>query len=1089
MDLLDGPHPSSFPPAPESFMRRFRKLLILVGACALALFLTIQHHGESLRVATDAPLAAAVGLGGADYQLEDAWIFSKTLFYVKSHYFDQARLDHKRMLVGALDFLQRDVPEILVDRVPEQNPEQVIVRVNGKSKTFSIKSVDSPWSHRTRMQEIFRFIQQNLPPVGPKEALRRLVDIETAAANGMLYTLDPHSMVLDADSFRDMRTTTQGKFGGLGIVIGINRQGHIRIQRVLPDNPAAHAGLKAHDHIVRINNESTENMTLQEAVERLRGDPGKPVIVYVKRKEPQWKDGQKSFTVVRDIIQVRAIYRSDEKILSVVPSPGAAPVKIGYFRIGSFSANTDSNLNEVLGRFKEAGVKGLIMDLRDNSGGLYDQAQKVADAFIEAGVLVSMVGAGGIDQKDEHATREAVRLPLAVLVNQQSASASEIVAGAIKNLDRGVVIGEATFGKGSVQRLFEISSPIVASRQSQRDMLGLKLTTAQYLTPGGLSIQSVGVTPDIALVPLHVEKEKDVSWIRLQNSSQHYRESDYQWHLDHPSASPGQGPSETISFLYVPPPGKDKRQTTSEDEDDDDDGADDDEGQLEEDGSLAKKIDYPIEFARDLLAQTDSEQRKAMLTVSQGFFGRVRAAEDKKVAEALGKLGVDWSVAPPAADRTAPRSSETSVETELRMTLTPSSQGASVPAGASVQVRGSVKNLGPAIAHRVRAVLKSDNLLFDENEMVFGKIAVGETKTYEVNARIPKSSLTRTDAIEATVRAQRPVKANTATATLQIEGKKRPLFAYAYQTLDDKQGNQDGQVQKKETVRLLVRVKNIGQGPALRTEASLRNGRSQDGILISHGRFQDKELAPGEVRQFAFVYEVTPEFKGEEFELQLMVGDRILRESVSDNITIRLAPQTDPVTPASGTVRVSGKQAPLREAPRDDALVVGKAPPGAAFTVTGRVGDFTRVALEADRFAFLRSSEVEPGGASNGQFEPVWHVRPPVLTVNAPIVTRADTVRVRGTAIDDEAVKDLFIRVWNRASKLPPKKVFYTLNDKSRAKLAFEADVPVWPGSNLIQVFARDNHNVQTIHTMAVLQETPAPLVHKTPAPALAPQQ
>ena len=161
--------------------------------------------------------------------------------------------------------------------------------------------------------------------------------------------------------------------------------------------------------------------------------------------------------------------------------------------------------------FEQEKVKGIIMDLRENPGGLYDQAQKVADAFIESGVLVSMVGVGGAQQKDEHATRNnEPKVPLAVLVNQRSASASEIVAGAIKNLDRGVVIGETTFGKGSVQMLFDVTSPVpFGNGRSDDDKLGLKLTTAQYLTPGGLSIQGVGVTPDIELVRLRVDKKND----------------------------------------------------------------------------------------------------------------------------------------------------------------------------------------------------------------------------------------------------------------------------------------------------------------------------------------------------------------------------------------------------------------------------------------------------------------------------------------------------------------------------------------------------------------------------------------------------
>jgi carboxyl-terminal processing protease len=181
------------------------------------------------------------------------------------------------------------------------------------------------------------------------------------------------------------------------------------------------------------------NMTLQEAVDRLRGEVGSPVDVYIDRAGVQTP---KKFTIVRDYIRPPAI-DPPPRIFSVPANGNQPAAKVGYFRIISFSANTESDLTKALSYFEREKVKGIVMDLRGNPGGLYDQAQKVADAFIESGVLVSMVGPGGAQRKDEHATRNGdTKVPLAVLVSQTSASASEIVAGALKNLDRGVIIGE-----------------------------------------------------------------------------------------------------------------------------------------------------------------------------------------------------------------------------------------------------------------------------------------------------------------------------------------------------------------------------------------------------------------------------------------------------------------------------------------------------------------------------------------------------------------------------------------------------------------------------------------------------------------------
>src|SRR5688572_10649520 len=230
------------------------------------------------------------------------------------------------MLVGALDFLQRDVPEILVDRFPERDPKQVTVKVNGQSKTFSIERVESPWSLRTSLQEIFRFIQPNLQPVGAKEESRRLVEIEMAATNGMLQTLDPHSILLDVESYKDMRTTTQGKFGGLGIVIEEDRKRRIVVKEPMKETPAFRAGIKPKDHIVRINNESTVNMTLQEAVDRLRGDPGAPVDVYIERAGA----AARQFSNVRDFIRPPAIH-PEPRVLTAPALRGPPAAKIAYF--------------------------------------------------------------------------------------------------------------------------------------------------------------------------------------------------------------------------------------------------------------------------------------------------------------------------------------------------------------------------------------------------------------------------------------------------------------------------------------------------------------------------------------------------------------------------------------------------------------------------------------------------------------------------------------------------------------------------------------------------------------------------------------
>jgi carboxyl-terminal processing protease len=1061
-------------------MRRFGKILAITAACSAAVVLTIEHRGDGIRVGADNQLRAAMRGGTTNkYDLGQLPIFSKTLFYVRENYFDKNRLDPKRMLVGALDFVQRDVPEILIDRWPERDPKQVTVKVNGKQKAFSIEKVDAPWSLRTKLMEIFQFVQPNLQPVPEKEEARRLVEIEMAATNGMLYTLDPHSVLLDVETYKDMRTQTQGKFGGLGIVIEMDKKSRITVKRPMPDTPAIRVGIKAKDHIVRINNESTTNMTLNEAVDRLRGDPDTNVDVYVERDT---SPGVKKFTITRAFIHPPSIDPA-ARVLAVPAAPGQPAAKVGYFHMQHFSANSAGDLADALTMFDKEKVRGIIMDLRGNPGGLYEQAQRVSDAFIKAGTLVSMVGVGGGQRKDETATDSGHEptVPLAVLVNQNSASASEIVAGAMKNLDRGVVIGEGTFGKGSVQVLFDIQSPVSFGDKSDDDKLGLKLTTAQYLTPGDISIQGVGVVPDIETDPLFVQKDGDRSWIRLQPSAHKRREADYDYHLENTNARHGVKPLETLSYLFVPKEGDKARLHDEDDEgvdpDDDDDAPDPDDND--------QKTDFLIDFARDFLVQAKTAHRPEEVAGAKAFLDKVRAAEDKKVSVALEKLGVDWTAGPAAAPGPAPDLQLTlEVAPEGKETNGKETNGKDAPgkdankdaklvAGTVAKIRGVVKNVGTTPAYRVRAVLDCDNPIFDENEMVFGKIAPGESKTYDLSVKIPTSTYSRTDELKATLTSQRGgTKQSGADLLVPIEGKARPLFAYSYQTIDDQKGaNHDGQVQRGEQVRLLVTVKNIGLGRAIHTEAVLRNGMGQEGIMISAGRFDAKDLGPGETKTFSFVYEVGDDFKGDDYQLELAVGDTVLGESVTDKIKIKVAPSGPAPEAGSGTATIVRDGAPLRETANDGALVVARADKGAAFKVTGKLGTFTRLDLDAGRSAFIATADLKAGGAVHGAITPEWEVTPPVLTVTAPLIAAGETARVKGHVVDDHLVRDVFVRVYNRNAKIPVKKVFYEPNAASdRTKMDFDADIPLGPGSNLVQVFARESNEVQSFQTVVILK-------------------
>ena len=307
-------------------------------------------------------------------------------------------------------------------------------------------------------------------------------DLVEAAINGMLTSLDPHSSFLNNDNFSDMQVQTKGKFGGLGIEITME-DGVIKIVSPIDDTPAAKAGLQPGDLIIAVNDKPIRGMTLSDAVDKLRGKVGSKVTIAVKRGTLEAFD----VTLRRDTIKVRSVRA---KMFE----------GIGYLRVTTFSEQTTSGLKKEIGEmFREHGDKlqGFVLDLRNNPGGLLSEAISVSDAFLEQGEIVSTRGRG-----DENASRAYARpgdiakgLPVVVLINSGSASASEIVAGALKDHRRAVLLGTRSFGKGSVQSVIPLSGNSA-----------MRLTTARYYTPSGVSIQAKGITPDIEVALARIEK-------------------------------------------------------------------------------------------------------------------------------------------------------------------------------------------------------------------------------------------------------------------------------------------------------------------------------------------------------------------------------------------------------------------------------------------------------------------------------------------------------------------------------------------------------------------------------------------------------
>ena len=329
------------------------------------------------------------------------------------------------------------------------------------------------------------------------------------AIRGMLSGLDPHSSYLDPESFKELQVGTTGEFGGLGIEVGMSEDGFVKVISPIDDTPAMHAGVKAGDLIIRLDEKPVKGMSLQDAVKIMRGKVGTDIVLTIIR---EGEETPLKITLTRDVIKVKSVRARD------------LGDGFGYLRISQFQSHTGENLVEAIEKLKKDNggkLKGMVLDLRNNPGGVLNAAVEVSDAFLDQGLIVYTQGRIADSEMKFSATPRHLldAAPLVVLVNGGSASASEIVAGALQDHKRAVIIGTRTFGKGSVQTILPLN-----------EKTALKLTTARYYTPSGRSIQAEGITPDIVLDPVKVTK--------LEVLGERIKEADLSGHLDNGTIKP-----------------------------------------------------------------------------------------------------------------------------------------------------------------------------------------------------------------------------------------------------------------------------------------------------------------------------------------------------------------------------------------------------------------------------------------------------------------------------------------------------------------------------------------------------------------------
>lgn len=928
-------------------------------------------------------------------------LYKQVVRYVQAQYVDPQLIDPKLMLVESLASIQKTIPEVLFFHNEEDS--QGTLQLGDKKRVYDLKDIkDFP-----AMLEVMGDAQQSIVSV-LKGDIEDEKDVEYAAIRGMLGTLDPHSTLLTPEVYKEMQIGTSGKFGGLGIVISV-RKGKLTVINPIPNTPAHRKGLKPKDVIVKIDDESTINMALTDAVGKMRGKPGTDVSLTIQR--PGLSD-MKVFVLTREIIKI-------ESVQSTLLAGNVA-----YARLKAFQKRTAEDLQDAVASMSKqakGGLKGFILDLRNNPGGLLDQAVAVSDVFLEDGVIVTTVAAQNKFREYEKAKQGDLlpKLPLIVLTNGGSASGSEIVAGAIKNNNRGIVLGSRTFGKGTVQTVVNLS-----------DDTGLKLTIAKYLTPGNKSIQSVGIPPDIFLSPAIVDASSDT--INLFWHQRHMAESDLKRHFRGTEEQQTQSEPPRMKLTYL-------SALTPEDRDE--------AVVVEEVGPQLEQNDPEVRIAKALILANPRVERGVMLDDLKTPVLSLQAQEMEKISKKLEPLGIDW-----IAGKEATCKAE-----QVSFSVVQKGQGPIV-AGTPVVLEIKAENKGDTPCYRLHGLTDSDTGLFDDKEVIFGRLDAHKAITRELKMEVSKNTATLLEMVTIRFRDQFDESFPDAKVMLKIKSGLSPVLAYRYQLAEDK-GNGDGIPQKGESFNLQFEIANRGQAEAQDIVAMLVN-KSGKGVFLANGRLNLGKLPPKATKQGVFKLEVKEALEGP-LKIEIRAVDMELGSYIEGehSFAMKEAKSSSPYVHAA---LVEGADAlAVYEGADAQARKLADIKPGTQLRTSKMIAGFARVQLAKDVFGFVDAKRLRllSGKAEDLKGDPKGveyaYVTAPVIAydLDDPFqVVKADSLTIKGETNNPDKMKDVYIFCGDQ-------KVLYQ-RAKDSNTLPFVATLPLKNGNNRVTIVARNSQKI-----------------------------
>lgn len=815
---------------------------------------------------------------------------------IYEHYYDPKRIDPERMLLAALQTLSVKISKLVIELPPslkikdmesaesklkvssenkksepskttefeeidvnfsetppavsndKENKETLVLKLANKSASFKYEPLTSIWGLIFFLKDILNYVEEEIQTQGITEKSKigiekiDLKELETLLINAILQTLDPHSSFYDEKRSGDLKMTSEGNFGGVGFILTIAKDGYLTVISPLDNTPAFKAGIKPNDKIIEIAGRSAVGLGIEQAVDLLRGEPGTSVAITIDRNGTKLE-----INLTRAIIKVESVFYA------------LLDDNIGYLKIKSFQGKTSEDVkNAILDMKKKSKNKlnGLILSLEGNPGGLLSEAVSLASLFIADGEIVSTKGASESSKQVEVAKGKEIdtNLKIVVLVDEGSASASEIIAAALKYRNRAIVIGKTTFGKGSVQLLFNFPSDnneVKSDKTRFSDLMNkmLKLTIAEYKV-NDESIQTYGVTPDIKTNDVYVSKNNIKLFPDISR-----REVDLDAHL---IAENERKEESSFSIDYL-------ASTNEENEN---------EQKLEINKINVNKLkeNFTVKFAYNILKQSNSVQRNKLLEEAKKVALKLASEEESKIIAALKKQKINWTVG-----------EDVPGNKKLSYTIVSNKP---VKGGDKLKVVLKVKNTGDKTLYRVNGLTHSDTPLFDNREFLFGKVDPLEEIERSLEIEIPKDVVSRKDYFKVELRDYALSKIDELNVPITIEGLKRPRIAHTIFVDSSKLSVSDKSGAHNE-VDLVVWLKNVGEGKSFEPTVLLRNEEG-DNLFLKSGRQSVKELLPGQTVALHFPFEVRKNNEHPYIDFEVQIIDREIHDVWRDKVRIEL---------------------------------------------------------------------------------------------------------------------------------------------------------------------------------------------------------